>query len=186
MAGRARGPPALPRGSRPEPPRVHARLASPRGPGARPARQPPLGPGRGVLRAAPRAAGLAPGSGCHAHLDSFHAGLQLELLHQALQGAHAGPGGHGDDGCARRAGLGGTAAELGVAPGRGNRRARPAVLALGSPQPQSKSKWRRDGHGGVSLKTQVQGSPASWGRKSQPGFFETDRIKLHQPFHSQR
>lgn len=105
----------------------------------------------GPRRPAGRSLGGGAGTGLRldAHLDPLHAGLQLELLHQALQGAHAGPGGHGDEGCARRARLGGTAAELGVAPGRGNRRARPAVLVLGSrvesprsPQPQSKPKWR--------------------------------------------
>lgn len=90
------GPPALARGSGLEPPRIHARLASTRGPGARPVRQPPLPPGRGLLLAAQSAAGPAPGSGwAGAHLDPLHAGLQLQLLHQALQGAHAGPGRHG-------------------------------------------------------------------------------------------
>lgn len=84
-----------------------------------------------------------------AHLDPLHAGLQLELLHQALQGAHARPGRHGGEGCAQRARLGGITAERGVAPGRGNSRARPAVPALGSqaeqllsPLPQNKPRWR--------------------------------------------
>lgn len=35
-------------------------------------------------------------------LDPLHAGLELELLHHALQGAHAGPGRHGGGAGLRR------------------------------------------------------------------------------------
>lgn len=93
------GPPAPARGSGLEPPRIHARLASTRGPGARPARPRGTAPTSYGPRCPARRSvgvGLAPGSGwADAHLDPLHAGLQLQLLHQALQGAHAGPGRHG-------------------------------------------------------------------------------------------
>lgn len=48
------GAPALALGSGLESLRIHARLASTRGPSVRPAPQPPLPPGLGLLRAAPR------------------------------------------------------------------------------------------------------------------------------------
>lgn len=102
-------------------------------------RNPP--PGSGLLLSGPRTearggtgrerAVSAPEARRQPHLDPLHAGLQLELLHQALQGAHAGPGRHGGGlGYERTGGRPAgrrEAGRRGTAPGRGSCCARPAA-----------------------------------------------------------
>lgn len=70
------------------------------------------------------------------HLDPLHAGLQLELLHQALQGAHAGPGRHGGDlDCGRAAGRRQITRPRGSAPPRGGEAAAPGPAPPPEPRP---------------------------------------------------
>lgn len=125
-----------PRGRFPEGPRPRGLPADPSLPTSRPARAAcpcSVWPGPAASISDPGRPGPQSARSGRAgpHLDPVHGRLELELLHQALQGAHAGPGRHGGGETPSGSGEPGSprrrTADPGTAPGRGRARARPAT-----------------------------------------------------------